>query len=189
MATDETPATVEQVESPTADDIEKADLARRRRRARADRPPLNPAYAILVGAVLSAVAGLSATFLNIRSSERLSNERDKAAAAAAQQAELRKAWDAKVADLQQQLQVANSRIETLIATTEPIGKPVTVPAPLPSIVVVLPPATPTSAPATPGAVRPVPEPTSSPVTTVLITSVPVTGSTTTTVPPTSTVSG
>ena len=145
-----------------------------------EKPPLNPAHAILVGAVLSAIAGLSATFLNIRSSERLSTEKDKAAVAAEVQAKRQAEWDAKVADLQKQLDVANSRIETLIANSGPGTVPVA--APLPSIVVVIPQAT----SAVPQAVRPV-EPTSLPTPTPGSTMAVAPGSTTTTLPVTTSV--
>jgi hypothetical protein len=56
---------------------------------------LNPAHAILGGAVLSAIVTLVGVTLNIRSSERLSNERDKRDAAVAEASSLKD----KVGDL------------------------------------------------------------------------------------------
>lgn len=140
---------------------------------KAEKPPLNPAHAILVGAVLSAIAGLTATFLNIRSSERLSNEKEKSAAAAEVQAKRQAEFDAKVTDLQNQLNVANNRIEALIANNAPA--PTVAAAPLPSIVVMIP----QNTAAVPNAIRP--EPTTPAVTSAPV-SPTVTSSTTTSVP-------
>jgi hypothetical protein len=81
--------------------------------AKKERPPLNPAYAILVGAVVTATAGIGAAVLNIRSSERLSKERDRTEAAAARESDLRTELD----QLSKDLETAQARIEALTGTT------------------------------------------------------------------------
>jgi hypothetical protein len=96
-----------------------------------DRQPLNPAYAILVGAVLTATAGLAATIINVRSSERLSKERQKADTATQANVDLQNQLD----QLRTQLADANDKLASLTS-----GPSTT--APVPSIVVVLPSAAP-----------------------------------------------
>jgi hypothetical protein len=97
---------------------------------------LNPAHAILGGAVLSAIVTLVGVSLNIRSSERLSNERDKRDAAVAEASGLKD----KVGDLERRLDDALAKIPSTAVDTEvPVtGAGVTTLAPPPqSIVVVL----------------------------------------------------
>lgn len=111
------------------------------------RQPLNPAYAILFGALVTAASGITAAVLSIRSSERLSNQQDKTSAAVQANQELQR----KVDMLDRSLEAATARLAALSSTTIPATAP---PGPLPSIVVVLPTAdpalgtAPTLAPAT-----------------------------------------
>ena len=134
------------------------------------RAPLNPAYAILFGAILTATAGLGATLLNVRSSERLSKERQRTDAAAQEKADLQKQLD----ELKSRLEAANQQISTLTVSTIPVAVP---PAPVPSIVVVLPSA------ALPPQTAPPTIPPTSRATTPPTTAAPVT-TTPTTLPPT-----
>jgi hypothetical protein len=75
---------------------------------------LNPAHAILGGAILSAIVTLVGVTLNIRSSERLSNERDKRDAAVAEAADLKD----KVGSLEKKLDEALAKIPSTVANTE-----------------------------------------------------------------------
>ena len=111
-----------------------------------ERKPLNPALAILAGASLTAISGITATVLNIRSSERLSKERDKTDVAVQQRNDL----EVKIGAIQSQLDKAKE----LLVTGSTVAAPITlapVPAPLPSIVVVFPTNPPLSASVPPAA--------------------------------------
>ena len=94
------------------------------------RQPLNPAYAILFGAVVTASSGITAAVLSIRSSERLSNQQDKTSAAVQANQDLQR----KVDTLDRALEAADARLAALSSTTVVVSAPVA----LPSIVVVLP---------------------------------------------------
>ncbi len=100
-------------------------------------PPkaLNPAHAILVGAVLSAIVTLIGVTLNIRSSERLSNERGKRDAAVAEANSLK----GKVGDLEKRLDDALAKIPAAVAGTSvaATGPQVTTIAPTPPSIVVI----------------------------------------------------
>ena len=101
-------------------------------------PPkaLNPAHAILVGAVLSAIVTLVGVTLNIRSSERLSKERDKRDAAVAEANSLK----GKVGDLETRLDDALAKIPSTVVSTSVVATELpatTVAPPLPSIVVIV----------------------------------------------------
>lgn len=102
------------------------------------RPPLNPAYAILAGAMLTAITGITATLLTIKSSERLTRERDQTDIARQQRDELQKELDKVKTELANQ----SAQIDEFSSTTIPAATiaPVTVP---PSIVVVFPSQVPT----------------------------------------------
>ena len=99
-----------------------------------ERKPLNPALAILAGASLTAISGITATVLNIRSSERLSKERDKTDVAVQQRNDL----EVKIGAIQTQLDKAKELLTTAGSTVAAAVVPTPVPAPLPSIVVVFP---------------------------------------------------
>jgi hypothetical protein len=129
-----------------------------------DRPrrePLNPAYAILFGAILTATAGIGAAVLNIRSSERLSRERERTEQAAAREAALSNEVD----ELKAELEAANAKLAALTGSTIGPASPVTssivattqptTPQPIPSIVVVVPTAAFPSPPPSPAATTPV----------------------------------
>lgn len=98
---------------------------------------LNPAHAILGGAILSAIVTLVGVTLNIRSSERLANERDKRDAAVAEANQLKD----KVTDLERKLDDALTKIPTTVpgGTEETSAPPqsivvvVTVPGPPASV--------------------------------------------------------
>ncbi len=106
-----------------------------------ERKPLNPALAILAGASLTAISGITATVLNIRSSERLSKERDKTDDAEQQRNDL----EVKIGAIQTQLDKAKELLTTAGSTVATAVTPAPVPAPLPSIVVVFPTSPPVSA--------------------------------------------
>lgn len=99
-----------------------------------ERKPLNPALAILAGASLTAISGITATVLNIRSSERLSKERDKTDVAVQQRNDL----EVKIGAIQTQLDKAKELLTTAGSTVATAVTSAPVPAPLPSIVVVFP---------------------------------------------------
>ncbi len=99
-----------------------------------ERKPLNPAYAILAGAVLTAASGITATFLTIRSSERLTRERDRTDLARQERDDLAKELEKVKADLANQSEQLQQFSSTTIAV--PVITQQTIP---PSIVVVLPP--------------------------------------------------
>ncbi len=133
---------------------------------------LNPAHAILAGAILSAVVTLVGVTLNIRSSERLSSEREKRDAAVAEANDLKD----KVGQLEQKLNEAVAKIPP--SSSEPtIAVTTLVPPPPQSIVVVI--TVPTPAVTAPvGALAPTTRP--APSTTARVaTSTPEQGSTTT----------
>lgn len=98
------------------------------------RKPLNPAYAILAGAVLTAASGITATFLTIRSSERLTRERDRTDLARQERDQLQKQLEKVQADLVNQSAQLQQFSSTSLAV--PVVTQLNVP---PSIVVVLPP--------------------------------------------------
>lgn len=129
-----------------------------------ERRPLNPAIAILAGAILTATSGITAAFLSIRSSERLSNERAKTDAAVKSSTDLQR----KVDQLQRDLSDASRQIKTLGTTIVPTT-PVSGLAPPPSIVVVVnTPPTPSTVAAT-AIPATVPPTTGAPPTTVAVT--------------------
>jgi hypothetical protein len=127
------------------------------------REPLNPAYAILAAAILSAGTAITATYLNIRSSERLQRERDRTDAAKKESDDLK----AQLTALQTKLNETSNAVDALaenseVSTSTTPGGPATsiapaltsVPAtaaPLPSIIVVLPSTPPTVLAVTPSA--------------------------------------
>ena len=96
---------------------------------------LNPAHAILGGAILSAIVTLIGVTLNIRSSERLSAERDKRDVVIAQANELK----AEVTDLQRKLEEAVAKIPDSTLTPDSVVANSAAPpnAPPQSIVVVI----------------------------------------------------
>ncbi len=96
---------------------------------------LNPAHAILGGAILSAVVTLIGVTLNIRSSERLSAERDKRDVVIAQANELK----AEVTDLQRKLEEAVAKIPDTTLVGDPVAGSTAAPVNVPpqSIVVVI----------------------------------------------------
>jgi hypothetical protein len=113
---------------------------------------LNPAYAILGAAILSAGTAITATYLNIRSSERLQRERTRTEAAKKESDDLK----AQLAALQAKLNETSNAVDALAQSTETPPTSSTVPvaavpaltvpataAPLPSIIVVLPSTPPT----------------------------------------------
>ena len=92
--------------------------------ARPKERTLNPAHAILGGAVLSAVVTLIGVSLNIRSSERLSSERDKRDAAVAEANALKD----KVGQLEQKLndavaQIPDSSPDSTVPVTTALAPP------------------------------------------------------------------
>lgn len=108
---------------------------------------LNPAHAILGGAILSAIVTLVGVSLNIRSSERLSSERDKRDAAVAEANALKD----KVGQLEQKLDEAVAKIPSsepgsTVALTTVLAQPPQ------SIVVIVTIPTPPSSSGPPGAV-------------------------------------
>ena len=108
------------------------------------RQPLNPAYAILFGALVTAGSGITAAVLSIRSSERLSSQQDKTSAAVQSNQDLQR----KIDSLERALDAANAKLAGLTSSTVVTAAP---PAPLPSILVILPtldPAVTTAAPPT-----------------------------------------
>ena len=86
---------------------------------------LNPAHAILGGAILSAVVTLIGVTLNIRSSERLSAERDKRDVVIAQANELK----VEVTDLQRKLEEAVAKIPDSTLTPDPAAATASTAAP------------------------------------------------------------
>lgn len=108
---------------------------------------LNPAHAILAGAILSAIVTLVGVSLNIRSSERLSSEREKRDAAVAEANDLKD----KVGQLEQKLNEAVAKIPSS-SPDSTIAVPTLVPPPPQSIVVVI--TVPTPAVTVPGATAP-----------------------------------
>jgi hypothetical protein len=162
--------------------------------------PLNPAHAILGGAILSAIVGLTGVMLNIRSSERISNERDKRDAAVSEASQLKD----KVVLLEAQLQEMSARLtvplSSMRAAESPRGSPTSSPTPtsnLPAppqsilVVVTIPPTptlrpTDTSPPAAKSAesTRPAEPTTTYPLTTTTTTEV---SATTTSTEPTTTI--
>lgn len=106
---------------------------------------LNPAHAILAGAVLSAIVTLVGVGLNIRSSERLSSEREKRDAAVAEANDLKE----KVGQLEEKLNEAVAKIPASTAPDSTVAVTTAVPPPPQSIVVVITVPTP---PGTPNAV-------------------------------------
>ena len=90
-----------------------------------ERKPLNPALAILAGASLTAISGITATVLNIRSSERLSKERDKTDVAVQQRNDL----EVKIGAIQTQLDKAKELLTTAGSTVAAAVVPTPVPAP------------------------------------------------------------
>ncbi len=150
----------------------------------APKPPktLNPAHAILGGAVLSAIVTLVGVTLNIHSSERLSNERDKRDAAVAEASSLQD----KVGDLEKRLDDALAKIPSTGPDSQaPVTGPVitTVAPPPQSIVVVVtiasPPALNPSAAPTSVAPKANPSTTAQPASTSIASSTSSTPSTTT----------
>ena len=126
---------------------------------------LNPAHAILGGAILSAIVTLIGVTLNIRSSERLSAERDKRDVVIAQANELK----VEVTDLQRRLEEAVAKIPVSTLTPDPaaatastVAPPI---APPQSIVVVITVPTAPTLPTTIAAVPAVAPTTRSPATT------------------------
>ncbi len=125
------------------------------------RGPLNPAYAILAAAILSAGTAITATYLNIRSSERLQREQDRTDAAKRESDYLK----AQLTALQTKLNETSKAIDALAENTDspssaspgsPVSTaatvaPTPVVAPLPSIIVVLPSTPPTVLTVTPTA--------------------------------------
>ena len=118
---------------------------------------LNPAHAILAGAILSAIVTLVGVTLNIRSSERLSSEREKRDAAVAEANDLKE----KVGQLEQKLDEAVAKIPSSSVPDSTIAVTTLAPPPPQSIVVVItvptPAGTPTSV-TTPTATVPVTRP-------------------------------
>ncbi len=108
---------------------------------------LNPAHAILAGAILSAVVTLAGVALNIRSSERLSSEREKRDAAVAEANDLKD----KVGQLEQKLNEAVAKIPSS-SPDSTIAVTTLLPPPPQSIVVVI--SVPTPAVTVPGATAP-----------------------------------
>lgn len=85
---------------------ERADFGGPLSPPRPSERTLNPAHAILAGAILSAIVTLIGVTLNIRSSERLSSEREKRDAAVAEANDLKD----KVGELEQKLNDAVAKI-------------------------------------------------------------------------------
>ena len=117
---------------------ERADFGGPMSPARPSERALNPAHAILAGAILSAIVTMVGVTLNIRSSERLSTEREKRDAAVAEANELKD----KVGQLEQRLDEAVAKIpvsstpESTVAVTT-LAVTTLVPPPPQSIVVVI----------------------------------------------------
>ncbi len=105
---------------------------------------LNPAHAILAGAILSAIVTLVGVALNIRSSERLSSEREKRDAAVAEANDLKE----KVGQLEQKLNDAVAKIPSSSTPDSTIAVTTLVPPPPQSIVVVITVPTPAGTPST-----------------------------------------
>ena len=115
------------------------------------REPLNPAYAILVAAILSAGTAITATYLNIRSSERLQRERDRTDAAKKESDDLKGQLTALQTKLNETSNAVNALAETsdspttttplspgAVSSTVPVAAVPATAAALPSIIVVLP---------------------------------------------------
>lgn len=139
---------------------ERADFGGPMSPPRPGERTLNPAHAILAGAVLSAIVTLAGVALNIRSSERLSTERDKRDAAVAEANDLKD----KVGQLEQKLDEAVAKIPSSSAPGSTIAVTTLAPPPPQSIVVVITVPTPAGTPnavtgpvdATPPTTRPAP---------------------------------
>jgi hypothetical protein len=154
------------------------------------REPLNPAYAILAAAILSAGTAITATYLNIRSSERLQRERDRTDALQTKLNETSNAVEALAENTDASASTTLGGPASTLAPTTAIV-PATA-APLPSIIVVLPSTPPTILAVVPSAkpepkIEPKPEakvetptvPASAPVLTTTTVAAPVTVPTTT----------
>lgn len=94
---------------------------------------LNPAHAILAGAILSAIVTLVGVSLNIRSSERLASEREKRDAAVAEANDLKN----KVGQLERSLNEAMAKIPSGSTPDSTVAVTTLVPPPPQSIVVVI----------------------------------------------------
>ena len=111
---------------------ERADFGGPLSPPRPSERTLNPAHAILAGAILSAIVTLIGVSLNIRSSERLSSEREKRDAAVAEANDLKD----KVGELEQKLNDAVAKIPSS-SPDSTVAVTTLAPPPPQSIVVVI----------------------------------------------------
>lgn len=153
---------------------ERADFGGPMSPPRPSERTLNPAHAILAGAILSAIVTMVGVTLNIRSSERLSTEREKRDAAVAEANNLKD----KVGQLEQRLNEAVAQIPPSTTPGATVAVTTLGPPPPQSIVVVITIPTPAAVTGPGGATAPTTRP--APSTTARVaTSSPEQGSTTT----------